>query len=504
MVTDTVKYIVSDTVRTIGDHIELEGEHIEIDKKVTATANYIAGIPDSEMQDLQGKRYYQDHVNFLDAAWKKIERTNLIHINGWVKEQGISHPEEDTMTVFYPFSGPDFLYAHSFFPYSRNYILVGLERAGTLPNFGEISDQLLQNYLTNMRHSLRFTNDKGYFVTKQMLSDFAKQNLDGNLHIILFYLVRTGHSIINVSPIFIDQFGQAIETDDVSGKNMAGIKINFCDSTLEAKRTVYYFRLNLENENMRNKPEFWSFLSRFGEKATYMKSASYILHNSTFSVIRKLVLNQSAKILQDDTGVPFRLFNKKDYHLKIYGNYSKTIKVFKYMFQPDLKAALDAEKGKKLLPFKIGYNSWYNEMVLIYAKSKRVYPEQVEVPVEETTETPTELAEETPRKTPEEQKPDSSSGDQHTQEGVFFKVQIKTASSKIGSSNEQFKGLPDVDYYYANGAYKYTIGREVKMADCLRLQKLAREKGFSDAFVVAFHGKERISIQEAQKLLNSN
>ena len=38
------------------------------------------------------------------------------------------------------------------------------------------------------------------------------------------------------------------------------------------------------------------------------KSTSYMLHRKEFSLIRNLVLDNSAAILQDDSGIPYRLF----------------------------------------------------------------------------------------------------------------------------------------------------------------------------------------------------
>lgn len=83
---------------------------------------------------------------------------------------------------------------------------------------------------------------------------------------------------------------------------------------------------------------------------------------------------------------------------------------------------------------------------------------------------------------------------------VVFKVQIVTASKPVPLRASNFKGLKGVQEYISNGMYKYTVGNTSTLAEAQELQLQVREKGYGGAFLVAFKGDQRISLQEAMDL----
>jgi len=84
--------------------------------------------------------------------------------------------------------------------------------------------------------------------------------------------------------------------------------------------------------------------------------------------------------------------------------------------------------------------------------------------------------------------------------GVVFKIQIATSSVKTELKPENFNGLEGVSLYEAGGLYRYTYGNEKSMGDANNLQLQLKDKGFKDAFIVAFKDGVRIPISEAIKL----
>jgi N-acetylmuramoyl-L-alanine amidase len=86
-------------------------------------------------------------------------------------------------------------------------------------------------------------------------------------------------------------------------------------------------------------------------------------------------------------------------------------------------------------------------------------------------------------------------------QGIIFKVQIITSSTRCPENSLEFKGMKNVWEYRDGGLYKYTIGRERNIQSAFALQSKLRKKGFSDAFVVAFQNEERIPVRKALKLL---
>ncbi|HQP16912.1 MAG TPA: N-acetylmuramoyl-L-alanine amidase [Bacteroidales bacterium] len=81
----------------------------------------------------------------------------------------------------------------------------------------------------------------------------------------------------------------------------------------------------------------------------------------------------------------------------------------------------------------------------------------------------------------------------------FFRVQFLSSSKKKSMDLPEFKGLPDVKFYVQNGIFKYTSGNFNTLQEAIAHQHIVQNKGFKDAFVVAFLNEERISPTEALK-----
>ncbi len=84
-------------------------------------------------------------------------------------------------------------------------------------------------------------------------------------------------------------------------------------------------------------------------------------------------------------------------------------------------------------------------------------------------------------------------------EKIVFRVQIATTSDKLSLNDSRFRGMP-VWEYKNNDLHKYTVGLFEQVEPAKKLKVEMREKGFENAFVVAFKGNERISIEKAIKM----
>ena len=81
---------------------------------------------------------------------------------------------------------------------------------------------------------------------------------------------------------------------------------------------------------------------------------------------------------------------------------------------------------------------------------------------------------------------------------VCFKVQFILSDHVLAKNDKRFDNLSDIDFYSDNKTYKYTAGCFAQLSDAVSLQKKLRDQGYKDAFIVAFKGKRRITIKEAQ------
>jgi N-acetylmuramoyl-L-alanine amidase len=84
---------------------------------------------------------------------------------------------------------------------------------------------------------------------------------------------------------------------------------------------------------------------------------------------------------------------------------------------------------------------------------------------------------------------------------VVFRIQIATSPKEISLHAKKFAGLPEIWSYQHQGTFKYTTGKESSPEALSGLLAEARKAGFTDAFVVAFHAGERITIAEAKQLI---
>lgn len=100
----------------------------------------------------------------------------------------------------------------------------------------------------------------------------------------------------------------------------------------------------------------------------------------------------------------------------------------------------------------------------------------------------------------EEKKNKKEKNKPEVEKGVVFKVQIATSSIKTELIPENFSGLEGVDLYEAGGLFRYTYGKERTMNEANQLQLQLKDKGFKDAFIVAFKDGVRIPISEAINL----
>lgn len=87
-----------------------------------------------------------------------------------------------------------------------------------------------------------------------------------------------------------------------------------------------------------------------------------------------------------------------------------------------------------------------------------------------------------------------------TKELVTFRIQIETSEVKLAKNASRFKGF-EVMEYQQDGFFKYTTGQfenDFKAANAYKNE--LRQKGFPNAFVVAFQNGERINLEKAIKL----
>jgi hypothetical protein len=322
-------------------------------------ARFLAGLPGkpgSAFADIEKQEAWQSHRKELDRMWGKTETQGLKSMREFQSKE-LSTDAIKKSTLFYPFSGPDALMMNVFFPNNSTYVMVGLEPPGTLPTPATFSKKKdLAAHLAAERHTVNDVLGRSFFITQYMDQQFRGQVTDGLFQPILHLLVRTNHTIVGYRYVKIDDTGKVVERDPGAEPKVQnrGVEVDFRDDGNNAVHRLFYFSLNLADDHLKDNKGFPAFVPQLGGMTTYFKATSYMTHRPEFSVIRNLVLTGSQAVLQDDSGLPFKLYTDPPWKVQLYGNYHKPIRPFLWLEQKDLRAAYQAGSAKEL-NFHIGY-----------------------------------------------------------------------------------------------------------------------------------------------------
>ncbi|HEY8267359.1 MAG TPA: hypothetical protein VIG34_01700 [Xanthobacteraceae bacterium] len=326
-------------------------------------ARYLAGMqPSAESPLMKFTRDpgWQQHARSFDAAWKKLDREQISRIRAWSAE----NLKEQRETLFYTFSGPDFLYANAFFPKASTYVLAGLEPVGRIP---EITGRTAYS-LPSLRASLNTALNLSFFITAHMRQQLQQGELSGTLPILYVFIARSGNTIKDVTLVNLDKDGIVTPVDQVRPRQAVdGVKIVFARGD-DAPQTLYYFRTDLSDSGVKNSG-FLKFCEKLGTGDSLLKSASYLLHRQSFSRTRQFLIEHSRSIVQDDSGIPMSAFKPDEWQLNLFGKYLGPIGTFPEHNQPKLRQLYQQSKPGKL-DFGIGYRWRPNESNLLVAVKK--------------------------------------------------------------------------------------------------------------------------------------
>jgi hypothetical protein len=326
----------------------------------TDTARFLAGMmpsADSPLIPLTADPAWQRHARFFDTAFAQLEQRQISKVRAWAGEN-LAAPKP---TMFYMFSGPDFLYADAFYSKASTYVLSALEPPGAVPDLTTLSRGGIDAALYDVEHSLSSILSFSFFITKKMKVDLHEGQLNGTLPLLYVLLARSGKTIRNVGPVALDDKGNAYFAGENVGANATrGVRIMFAGSD-GAEKTLYYFSTDLSNSGVRSSG-FLKFCATLAPANSLVKSASYLMHAGNFTTVRDFILNNSATIIQDDSGIPLAYYSSTKWRFFPFGRYAGPIDKFPGRYQQSY-----AELFHRAPPmdFGIGYRWRPNESNLL-------------------------------------------------------------------------------------------------------------------------------------------
>jgi hypothetical protein len=323
---------------------------------LTDTANLLAGYDVAgPLAALGNSTGVKSHRDSFQASWAKLDARQLDKVKSFANNEIV--PRSGAGPLFYPFSGPDFLYASALFPNASSYFLTGLEPVGAVPNLSAMSAAELNASLAGLRKSLYAVLNFSFFKTNDMRVDFRRDKFQGVVPVLLTFAVKSGFQGHSVQFFTVDKNGVRCNTDaqnlvKVSPGTITGVDLGLKNSSRSTSLT--YISADIGDNGMARTPQYANLVRSLKPSAAFLKSASFLLHKSYFSNIRNLLMEQSPIILQDDSGIPYRDYAKAGWKETFYGTYVRPIPLFANFLQNDLTAAFKA-KGSTPLEFGIGY-----------------------------------------------------------------------------------------------------------------------------------------------------
>lgn len=314
---------------------------VEGEADSTDVARFLAGRPvhqGARLSQIQQSPGYRLFSRDSLRKWNLRTSRRIDQQNVWQDSQIV--PLIGTpRTVVYPFGGPDLLYAIGMFPEASRYILLGLEPAGQYPDLEKFEPSAVVGSLERHAKSIETQLLYGYFITKDMKTDFSNGPLQG------------------VTPILLTSLGllQA-RVDGIYSTNAGGNPAIQIDFTLpgRGRKSMTYVSGDISNGKFNG--AFSTWLSSVGSgSVAYFKAASYLMQDSGFTSVRSWVLSNCRAVVQDDSGIPYKAFDPQQWDVHLFGNYQAPIDFFSKHSQPDLKAAYEAAGPRPGITFGSGY-----------------------------------------------------------------------------------------------------------------------------------------------------
>jgi len=345
------------------------------------TALFLAGkqLPSrSALKKYTTSSYYRSYRRQIQTGFNRFQKPNLNKMKRW----WLSHkPASSPDNVLYPFSGPDVGNVLAFFPNKKSYTMFGLEQPGRIPNPYNMSTAQIHKGMNGVQSSLNTILRVNFFRTKGMKKKLGSKSLNGVASLIFIFLSLNDYTIVDARRVAINSAGSLVQgrasdhkikwEHPPASRRIPGIEVTFKKGNGRLQK-VRYFMLNvIDYAVTKHSPQFLPYIKAGGPYTTFLKSASYLMHNDKikFTKVRAAVLSSSSFIVQDDSGVPLRYLPSSRWTVSFHGVYDRPIPLFGHRTQKDLKLAMK-KKSTGVLPFSYGYDYRKGESNLITARKK--------------------------------------------------------------------------------------------------------------------------------------
>lgn len=317
--------------------------------RLQATARFLAGLPTPSFPGMEGfvrDPGWVEHALAMDRAWAALEKDRLAAMRAWSERE--LEAQRSQGTVLYPFGGPDNLHVQVLHPWAHRIVMLGLEPVGGLPELGRLS---MRRDLAHLRSTLRTAFQSSFFITRDMERDLKHAELRGVLPVVLAFQARLGHELQDLEMLDLDAAGKPQSLAAGTRSKPMAVRIRYRVPGQPQPRELWYLRADLSNYGLHRDARILAFLQALGRPHSFLKSASYLLHRPSFTTFREALLKASASVLQDDSGIPLRVYESRRWQVQLFGTYQAPIALFKEFTQADLA---ERYQGREVRPLTFG------------------------------------------------------------------------------------------------------------------------------------------------------
>jgi hypothetical protein len=307
-------------------------------------ALYFAGL-DAPAPDAAHKAFQQR----TSRAWASYDKQVGQPLAAWSNREVAYWGRS---TVFYPFSGPDFVTIARIFPGAERYVLVAIQKARQPAQLEAMNAAQRATFEKKLGDAWEKFGKLGYFRTLD-LNDDQRDGAGGvgTTTILMAFAARLGYEVTAVKPLTFNP--DKGEWEPAAGNTRTGsMRLSLLQ---EGRRvTLDYISVDLSDSALKASEPKLAWIRQMAAHPLLLKAASHLLQQPNFTVLRDALVANAPMVVQDETGLDYRDLRKIG-PVRLYGKFTQTHRLFTTTAQPELAAAYRAEKAPRELPFAFSY-----------------------------------------------------------------------------------------------------------------------------------------------------
>lgn len=287
--------------------------------------------------------------NQADDAWAHYQKTIGQPLATWAETEIAAKVGG---TVFYPFSGPDFVTVAHAFPNADRYVMVAMQVAGAPVSLATMSPSRAQGFQQKfLREWMKFSR-LAFFRTDDLNEDQRDQFAPiGVTTILSTFALYSGYDVMEVYPIVFDaESGDFVKSAEGPWRSVR-LVLNKAGKPV----TVDYVSLDLSDSSLSKSEPMRKWLAREAKHPVLLKAASHLLQETYFSVMRDILVANATMVVQDETGLNYTYLAEIG-PVDLYGGFLFPHELFNRKKQESLGKAYRESTNVKPLPFAFSYN----------------------------------------------------------------------------------------------------------------------------------------------------